>query len=99
MRYFFPAVEKIYSADAPNEALLAARHLCETTPATIRDPDGRSWLLAEGADNLAWEANSSDESTGTLRVVGTVRGGKMSANRLVHLPGHGDFQVAEVRTY
>jgi pre-rRNA-processing protein TSR1 len=31
-----------------------------------------------------------------LEVVGTVRGGCLSADRLVHIPGSGDFQVAQV---
>lgn len=100
MRYFFPSVSKIFSADSANDALIVARHLCESPPAFIRHPEGRSWLLAEGGDNMSWQGDDGQDSTpdalGTLRVVGTVRGGKLSANRLVHLPGHGDFQVEEV---
>lgn len=101
MKYFFPTVSKIYSTETPNDALLVARHLCEVLPASVRDAEGRSWLVAEGDESITWEANDesalSDNCEGTLRVTGTVRGGRMSARRLVHIPGHGDFQVAEVR--
>jgi pre-rRNA-processing protein TSR1 len=31
-----------------------------------------------------------------MEVVGTVRGGCLSAERLVHIPGKGDFQVEAV---
>lgn len=101
-RYFFPDVEKIFCADTPSESLILARSLCESLPATIHHADGRSWIVAEGDAAVAWEPtghdNDSPEQLGLLRVVGTVRGSSMSANRLVHLPGFGDYQVAEVRT-
>jgi len=45
-----------------------------------------------------------DGPTGTLKVTGYVRGGngtsllpRMSANRLVHLPGWGSFQLEQVK--
>lgn len=101
-RYFFPSVAKIYSADTANEAILLGRALCETSPAFIHHPDGRAWLVAE--EESIWEASAQedldekhDSEAGTLRVTGTVRGGRLSANRLVHIPGHGDYQITEVR--
>lgn len=98
-RYFFPSVGKIYSTDTANEAILLGRALCETTPAFIHHPDARAWLIAE--EEPMWSPTLEDGTTesGTLRVTGTVRGGRLSANRLVHLPGYGDFQVAEVWTH
>lgn len=102
-RYFFPSVNKIFSADTANEAILLGRALCETSPAFIHHPDGRAWLVAEAepvwtasAGGTVNEGEQSVVEPGTLRVTGTVRGGRLSANRLVHLPGHGDFQIAEV---
>jgi len=38
------------------------------------------------------------KNTGTLRVTGVVRGAPMSANRLVHIPNYGDYQVEKVRS-
>ena len=34
--------------------------------------------------------------TGTLKVSGYVRGPALSVNSLVHLPGFGDFQMAQI---
>jgi pre-rRNA-processing protein TSR1 len=100
-RYFFPSVAKIHSADTPNESLLLTRALCEGAPSSIHHPEGRSWLVAEGSDSVSWESvgddNGSPEQLGVLRVIGTVRGASMSANRLVHIPGHGDYQLDAVR--
>ena len=94
-RYFFPSVEKVYSSDTPNEAALLARALCEAAPKTSRSDDGRAYLVAEG--EVDWEANTAESSEmGRLRVTGTVRGGHFSADRLVHLPGYGDYQVESV---
>lgn len=103
-RYFFPSVDKIFSADNANDAILLGRALCETSPAFINHPDGRAWLVAEEEPEWTASADTSNHGEqpvvepGSLRVTGTVRGGRLSANRLVHLPGYGDFQIAEVRS-
>jgi len=96
-RYFFPSVSKIYSSDSVNEAALLARTLCEGTPGGTRRDDCRAYLAAEGSSSVRWTANEDDGDHGRLEVVGTIRGGAFSADRLVHLPGHGDFQVDSVR--
>lgn len=90
--YFFPSTPKIHSSDTPSEAALLARALCEGTPDGGAKGDGRAYLVAEGSDGVQWAAGEDGE-TGSLRIEGTVRGGCLSADRLVHLPGHGDFQV------
>ncbi|GMK53652.1 hypothetical protein CspeluHIS016_0102380 [Cutaneotrichosporon spelunceum] len=101
-RYFFPSVNKVFSADTANEAILLARALCETSPASIQHPDGRAWLVAEeepvwtAAAGTANDIEQQVAEPGSLRVTGTVRGGRLSANRLVHLPGFGDFQISEI---
>lgn len=92
-RYFFPAVAKIHSTDNSAEAALLARAVCESAPGGSRE-DTRAYLLAEGSGALRYTATS--EENGTLEIIGTVRGGCLSANRLVHIPGQGDFQVASI---
>jgi len=42
--------------------------------------------------------NLQSEGTGVLKVSGYVRGQSLSANQLVHLPGHGDFQLLQIDT-
>ena len=57
--------------------------------------DIRPHLLAE---STTFEPNSEviDVPRGTLKVCGFVRGKNLSVNRLVHLPGYGDFQMSQV---
>ncbi|ORY26891.1 putative ribosome biogenesis and assembly-related protein [Naematelia encephala] len=93
-RYFFPNVEKIHSSDTPAEAALLARALCEAVPSTSRSDDARAYMVAEGSDGVRW--TEAADGNGHLEVVGTVRGGCLSADRLVHLPGYGDFQVESI---
>ncbi|WVR04426.1 hypothetical protein IAU60_001428 [Kwoniella sp. DSM 27419] len=99
-KYFFPAVEKIYSSDTPNESALLARALCEAAPGGTRSDEGRAYILAEGSDAVRWTSTGSQgedgEERGRLEIVGSVRGGALSADRLVHIPGKGDFQVETV---
>ena len=95
-RYFFPSVNKIHCSDTAAEAALLARALCEGTPGGTRDEDTRAYMVAEGSGAVRWTSSSEDESVGRLEVVGTVRGGGLSADRLVHIPGRGDFQIESV---
>ena len=68
-------------------------------PRGTRWREGRGRVLGERCDwvmnDVAEEGES--ESMGTLRVEGVVRGSRMSADRLVHLQGYGDFMVEKVR--
>jgi pre-rRNA-processing protein TSR1 len=93
-KYFFPSVAKIHSSDSPSEAAILARALCEAAPSGTKE-DVRAYMVAEGSGSVRWTPSSS-EDVGTLEVVGTVRGGSLSANRLVHIPGQGDFQVEAI---
>lgn len=101
--YFFPSVPKVHvaardgsSADASN----LARSICEDLPAGARSSsasgrgnDGRGWIVAE---EVAWQSKEGD--VGTLSVTGTIRGGRLSADRLVHIPGWGDYQLEAIRS-
>jgi pre-rRNA-processing protein TSR1 len=95
-RYFFPAVEKIHSSDTPNEAALLARALCEAAPGGTRNDDGRAYM-PESVQWISTGAGQDEIEKGTLQVTATVRGGCLSADRLVHIPGGGDYQLESVR--
>ena len=88
-------MEKIHSADTTNESALLARALCEAAPRTTRSEGDRAYIVAEGSNAVHFTPTVSDD-VGRLEVTGTVRGGRLSADRLVHLPGRGDFQVESV---
>jgi pre-rRNA-processing protein TSR1 len=63
-------------------------------------PKGIRWREARGrvlAENVTWEENAEGEDgEGTLVVEGVVRGGRLDANRLVHLQNFGDFKIERV---
>ena len=86
MQYFVPTQSRVFDLHVSSDRLNALRSLSEGKPADVRWKEGRSWMLAEATE---WEE-------GTLKVTGTVRGAPLSANRLVHLPDFGDFQISKV---
>ncbi|PWY74389.1 DUF663-domain-containing protein [Aspergillus heteromorphus CBS 117.55] len=90
--HFFPAVEKVLSVDSRQECSNAIRSLCTATPKGIRWRDERSWMLVE---DVQWPENNSDVVDDVV-ITGVVRGKGLKADRLVHLPGWGDFQVGSI---
>lgn len=93
-KHFFPAEEKIYNLENASDSLVAIRTLCQKFPKSITWRDSRGWIVA---DEVSWEnSNTENSQEGYLTVEGTVRGIGFNANRLVHIPGHGDFQVERI---
>ncbi|KAI5476195.1 ribosome biogenesis protein Tsr1, partial [Pseudohyphozyma bogoriensis] len=91
LSHFFPSIDRVHCMDSTSEASIVVRSLCEKVPKGMRWRESRPRVLAEA---VAWEATEGD--LGTLRVEGVVRGGRLGANRLVHLQGYGDFMVERV---
>jgi pre-rRNA-processing protein TSR1 len=89
VQYFVPDHARVLDLAAHADALGAARALCEGRPAEPKWRDARARVLVEEA---RWDA-----AAGQLALTGVVRGGPLSADRLVHLPDHGDYQIAKAR--
>jgi pre-rRNA-processing protein TSR1 len=87
VRYFAPDAQRVFDLGAQADALGALRALAEGRPRDVRWREGRARVLAE---SVRWTAE------GALAVTGIVRGAPLSANRLVHVPNYGDFQIAKV---
>ncbi|KAH7340160.1 ribosome biogenesis protein tsr1 [Rhizoctonia solani] len=91
VQYFVPTQNKVFDLTTESDARNAARAMCEgvprTGPASASWRDGRAWMVAEDVD---WEEG------GELKITGVVRGTALSANRLVHIPSLGDFQISKV---
>ncbi|OOF99414.1 hypothetical protein ASPCADRAFT_126327 [Aspergillus carbonarius ITEM 5010] len=90
--HFFPSVEKVLSVDSRQECSNAIRSLCTATPKGIRWRDERSWMLVE---DVQWP-ESSAEVVDDVVITGVVRGKGLKADRLVHIPGWGDFQIGSI---
>lgn len=85
--HFFPNEgEKLYALELPTEALNCIRTISQKFPKSVTWRDQRGWIVA---DQVSWV----DEQ---LCVEGIVRGTGFNANRLVHIPGFGDFQVEKI---
>ncbi|QGN18056.1 ribosome biogenesis protein TSR1 [Kluyveromyces marxianus] len=90
-RHFFPTEESIFNLEKPSEALNAIRTLCQKYPRSIKWRDARGYLLADNIDFM-----ETSEDKGHLIVQGIVRGSGFNVDRLIHLPGMGDFNVSKI---
>jgi pre-rRNA-processing protein TSR1 len=87
IQYFVPNQTKIFDLHVGSDRLNALRALSEGKPTDIRWKEGRSWILGE---SIEWD-------DGSLKVTGVVRGTALSANRLLHIPNFGDYQILKAR--
>ncbi|KAL8280521.1 hypothetical protein RQP46_007169 [Phenoliferia psychrophenolica] len=92
LTHFFPTIDRLACAAHATEASTVVRALCDKIPKGTRWREGRPRVLAE---RVEWDANEDGEF-GTLRVEGVVRGARMSADRLIHLQGFGDFMIEKI---
>ncbi|KZP34405.1 ribosome biogenesis protein tsr1 [Athelia psychrophila] len=86
IQYFVPGQAKVFDLHAGADRLNAVRAIAEGKPGEVRWREGRAWVLGESAE---W-------ADGVLSVTGVVRGALLSANRLVHIPNYGDFQISKI---
>ncbi|CAG99264.1 small subunit rRNA maturation protein TSR1 [Kluyveromyces lactis] len=89
--HFFPNEKSVYNLEKPSEAINAIRTLCQKYPRTVKWRDARGYLLADNIDFI-----ESSENRGHLVVQGIVRGAGFNIDRLIHIPGMGDFQVSKI---
>ncbi|KAI0075767.1 ribosome biogenesis protein tsr1 [Panus rudis PR-1116 ss-1] len=86
IQYFVPSQTRVFDLHASSDRLNAVRSLCEGKPEDVKWREGRAYLLGESVE---W-------NDGTLSVTGVVRGAPLSANRLIHIPNYGDYQVSKI---
>ena len=85
--HFAPEVSKVYCVqDNVSEARSLVRTLVEPTLKGVGWREERARVLVE----------SLDSSGGVLALTGFVRGANLSADRLLHIPSVGDFQIANI---
>lgn len=92
---------KLYPADTTNELCEFVRQVCEHRCSQPQWRSARAYVLAERFNIFPESAPSTnsyikDDHTVSIQVEGYVRGSALSANQLVHLPGIGDFPIAQI---
>lgn len=85
-KHFFPAEEKLFALEIETECTNCIRTICQKFPKSVNWRDNRGYMIA---DNISYEEN-------LLVVEGSVRGIGFNTNNLVHLHGHGDFQINHI---
>lgn len=88
----FP-IEKIISLDTNSDGFNLFRRIGDQKKKVIHNKDNRPHLFAE---NIEYNENTSDPSSGTLKITGYVHGVGLDANSLVHIPNLGDFQMSQI---
>lgn len=92
-KHFFPNEDKVFNLEKPSDALIALRTLCQKFPRGVTWRDNRGYMIANQID---FNEEGPQPDVGELVISGTVRGIGFSANRLIHIPGLGDFQVNKI---
>jgi len=87
----FPA-EKIYTLESEADAINLVRLLGSRKRRSNMLRERRGHVMAESVKYLPGETSD----TGTLELTGFVRGQDISVNRLIHIPGLGDFQLEKI---
>ncbi|KAK6475544.1 pre-rRNA-processing protein TSR1-like protein [Huso huso] len=82
---------RLFSLDSAPDSALLLRHLASQKQRRLAFRSRRPYLLAQSA---CFEPGPGP--LGTLRVSGYVRGRALNVNRLVHIVGHGDFQMSQI---
>ncbi|KAG7470617.1 hypothetical protein MATL_G00115770 [Megalops atlanticus] len=90
---------RLFSLDSEEEAPLLLRHLGAQRQRRLGFRSRRAHVLAQHASYAPGSGEAPGgvaTGTGTLRVSGYVRGRPLQVNRLVHIVGHGDFQLSRI---
>ncbi|XP_007935645.1 pre-rRNA-processing protein TSR1 homolog [Orycteropus afer afer] len=85
--------DKLLLLDTQQEAGMLLRQLANQKQRHLAFRDRRAYLFAHAADFVPSEENNL---VGTLKVSGYVRGQTLNVNSLLHIIGHGDFQMKQI---
>jgi pre-rRNA-processing protein TSR1 len=91
MSHHFPGELKLFSEGSPTDCVNCVRQITSQTPKGIVWRDRHPYVTAE---DLIIE--DTEDGNCTVKLTGFVRGNNLSANRLVHIPEFGDFQISRI---
>ena len=84
--------DKLLPLKNESDGVLLLRKIGSQKQRSITQRDSRPHLIAESVKYVPNESGS----TGTLCVTGYLRGQVLSADRLVHIPGWGTYQLKQI---
>ncbi|RKP08921.1 hypothetical protein THASP1DRAFT_23173 [Thamnocephalis sphaerospora] len=93
MSYFFPDQERVLPIDTDAEMQVVLRTLTGQLPRVIKWRNVHPYMLVDQVDFMP---SAENPEVGSLRVTGYARGAHFNANRLVHLPNYGNFQLEQI---
>ncbi|XP_019505953.1 PREDICTED: pre-rRNA-processing protein TSR1 homolog isoform X3 [Hipposideros armiger] len=85
--------DKLLQLDTQQEAGMLLRQLANQKQRHLAFRDRRAYFFASAADFVPNEENNL---VGTLKISGYVRGQTLNVNSLLHIIGHGDFQMKQI---
>ncbi|XP_028937750.1 pre-rRNA-processing protein TSR1 homolog [Ornithorhynchus anatinus] len=85
--------DRLLPLDTQQEAILLLRQLANQKQRHLAFRDRRAYLLAHSVDFIPGQES---RLVGTLKVTGYVRGQTLDVNSLLHIVGHGDFQMRQI---
>jgi pre-rRNA-processing protein TSR1 len=89
----FPGEQRLYSLESAQDCSACVRSLANMKTKSPLWRERHSYLVA---DTHEFAKVSPEDTTGTLRLTGYVRGQSLSVNRLVHMAGVGTFQLESI---
>ncbi|KAI9215829.1 NUC121 domain-containing protein [Blastocladiella britannica] len=94
MSFWSPATEKVFTLGSSAECTNIVRTITDRNPKHVSWRDQYPYMIPDAV--VPSPAVSGEEDKVDLAVTGHIRGNRFTANRLVHIPGFGDFQVSSV---
>ncbi|XP_057357031.1 pre-rRNA-processing protein TSR1 homolog isoform X2 [Manis pentadactyla] len=85
--------DKLLLLDTQQEAGMLLRQLANQKQRHLAFRDRRTYLFAHDADFVP---NEESNVVGTLKISGYLRGQTLNVNSLLHIIGHGDFQMKQI---
>ncbi|CCD27115.1 small subunit rRNA maturation protein TSR1 NDAI_0J02230 [Naumovozyma dairenensis CBS 421] len=90
-KHFFPSEDRLYNLEKSSDSLNVLRTICQKLPRNVQWRDNRGYLIADQVDFV-----EISQEHGSLVIEGEVRGVGFQADRLVHIPDLGDFQLSKI---
>ncbi|XFF87984.1 hypothetical protein AB1E18_014203 [Capra hircus] len=85
--------DKLLLLDTQQEAGMLLRQLANQKQRHLAFRDRRAHLFSHAADFVP---NEESDLVGTLKISGYVRGQALNVNSVLHIVGHGDFQMKQI---